>query len=86
MCVVSNIGNQWQRGSGQQWSNVLDTGPTRFEFDALKAEMVALRSLLEAGKNFDTVTKQPDCEDEDKVALIKRLAKAVGVDMSSVFK
>jgi hypothetical protein len=47
--------------------------------------MEELRKLLVAAKDFDVVTGQPDCEVDDKVALIKRLAELVGVDMSDVF-
>lgn len=60
--------------------------PTREEFDALKAELESLKKLLVAAKQYDTETGQPDCEDADKIALFKKLAKMVGVDLESVFK
>lgn len=58
---------------------------TREEFNALKAELEALRKLLEAAKRYDDETGQKDCEDPDKVALFKALAKLCGVDLSAVF-
>lgn len=59
-------------------------GPSPAEFDALKKELEALRELLKAAKRFDEATDQPDCEDADKVALLRKLADALGVDLSEV--
>jgi hypothetical protein len=59
--------------------------PTRAEFDALKAEMEQLKKLLIAAKEYDTATGQADCEVEEKVAILKRFAELVGVDLKDVF-
>lgn len=56
----------------------------REEFDALRREIKELRTLLVAAKRYDSETGQPDCESEDKVALLKRLAALVGVDLDDV--
>jgi hypothetical protein len=93
MCVISFIGDQWRQSPPTAVKPFIDTAsstsiithPTRAEFEALKAEMEALRKLLTAAKIYDAETGQPDCEMEEKVALIKRLAELVGVDMSEVF-
>jgi len=61
------------------------THPTQEEFDALKHEIEELKLLLKAAKRFDEETKQADCELDEKVALIKSVAAAVGVDMNDVF-
>jgi len=37
-------------------------------------------------KVFDAITEQPDCEVDEKVALIKRIAELVGVDLHDVFE
>lgn len=58
---------------------------SRQEFDALKAELEAVKKLLVAAKQYDKETGQPDCEDAEKVRLFKRLAELVGVDLSAVF-
>lgn len=59
--------------------------PTRQEFDALKAELEALKKLLKAAKEFDEKTGQKDCEMDEKVEFIKQVAKFVGVDLNEVF-
>jgi len=59
-------------------------GPTQQEFDALKREVEELKKLLKAAKEFDEATGQRDCEQEEKLALLKRIAKMVGVDISNV--
>ena len=61
-------------------------GISRLEFDQLKAEMAELKKLLLAAQEFDKKTGQPNCEIDEKVAMIKKIAEMVGVDMSEVFK
>jgi hypothetical protein len=97
MCVASAVSNDWiNRNSDWQRmfpigtapaipSHPIWNGPTREEFDALKKEMQELKKLLIAAKQYDEATGQPDCEMEDKVELITKLAKLVGVDMQEVF-
>lgn len=96
MCVVSMIGDDWNRRWPKKWPDIPDTFPeipvriekyiTREEFDALKKEVEELKDLLIAAKKYDENTGQPDCEMEDKIALIKKIAEAVGVNMDDVFK
>jgi hypothetical protein len=58
----------------------------RVEFEMLKNEVQELKKLLEAAKKFDEATGQKDCEMEEKVAFLKKLAEFVGVDLTEVFK
>jgi hypothetical protein len=91
MCIVSVIGDQFRDSlpnrfpNYQHWTTPLPVGPTRQEFDDLKKEMQELKELLKAAKRYDDRTGQTDCEQEDKIALLKRLAELVGVDLSDVF-
>ena len=59
--------------------------PTQEEFDDLKKEMQELKELIKAAKKFDENTNQKDCEMEEKIALIKKVANAVGVNFDDVF-
>lgn len=61
-------------------------GVTQEQFDELKKEMQELKKLVLAAIEYDKKTGEPDCHMDEKVALIKRLAELVGVDMSEVFK
>lgn len=58
--------------------------PTRQEFQALQKEVQELRVLIMAAKKYDEQTAQPNCELEEKITLIKEIAKMVGVDMTGV--
>lgn len=57
----------------------------RAEFDRLKKQVEEMADLLRRAKQYDESTNQPHCEMEDKVALLKHIAKQFGVDMKDVF-
>lgn len=87
MCTVSAVGDVYQRHWTTQFPAITQTIPTvsREEFDALKREVEECKRILTKAKKFDEETGQPDCEMEDKIALIKKVADLVGVDMSEVW-
>ena|ERR1700761_2992645 len=58
---------------------------TREEFEALRKMVEEMRDVLVVAKKYDEETGQPDCEMDDKVAVLKRVAEIVGVDLSKVF-
>ncbi len=99
MCMVSNIGDNWPGTLPQKWPHIfpsepadtgqkiiIQSGVSQADFDALKREVEELKKLLLAAKEFDEKTGQPHCEMDAKVALIKRIAKVVGVDLGDVFE
>lgn len=59
--------------------------PTREEFDRLKKDVEALKELLKAAKIYDEKTNQKDCEMDEKIEFIKKVADAVGVNLEDVF-
>lgn len=97
MCTVSFIGDSWQKTTPQTYPWIYpyvqpDTKVTiapsevsRDEFLKLKREVEELKKLLTAAKEFDAATGQPDCEMDEKVELIKRVAELVGVDLGDLF-
>ena len=99
MCTVSNIGSGWGGTfpGRYPWIQpyvqpvappipVVIPGVSLDEFNRLKKEVEQLRRLLAAAKAFDAATGQPDCEMDEKVALIKRVAEYVGVDLGDVLE
>ena len=87
MCVVSMVGDHYTDRWNQFNTNYsfLDM-ITRAEFDRLKAEVEEMKRALIAAKLIDQVTGQPDCEKPEKVALLKKMAEALGVDLEDVFE
>jgi hypothetical protein len=66
-----------------QWQP-LSSPPTREEFDALKREVEFMKGLLIRAKIYDEETNQRDCETEEKMALVRRIAELVGVDLNDI--
>jgi len=99
MCVVSAIIEDWtQKGPGRYpdiWpapqivlpqSPIVISEVTKAEFEALRKEVLELKELLKAANKFDAATGQPNCEHEEKIALVKRIAEFVGVEIADVIK
>jgi len=59
---------------------------TREEFDRLKAEVEDLKGLLKMAKAYDERNGEPECEVDDKMDLLRRVAKLVGVELDDVIK
>ena len=68
-----------------QQTQPFPSGPSQKVFDDLKKEVQEMHELLRRAKLYDEQTGQPDCEMEDKVALLKKIAEMVGIDLSDVF-
>ncbi|WEM34389.1 hypothetical protein [Xanthomonas phage X1] len=58
---------------------------SRVEFDLLKKEVEIMKDLLERAIKYDKDNNEPHCETESKIAFLKQVAKAVGVDLEEVF-
>ena len=58
---------------------------TREEFEALRKEVLEMKALLIRAKVYDEANNQPNCEMEDKIAILKRVAEMVGVSLEEVF-
>lgn len=96
--MVSNIGDGWKDQFPEKWPQfipqvpsehnkiIIQPGVSQSEFDALRKEVEELKKLLIAAKDFDKATGQPHCEMDEKVKLIKEIAKLVGVDLGGVFE
>lgn len=95
MCVVSMVGDHYQdkwnplnqqTGGQIDWTDVLNPSVKKNEFEALKKEVEEMKKLLERALEYDKKNNEPHCEMEEKVELLKKVAKLVGVDLERVFK
>lgn len=59
---------------------------SRKEFDDLKKEVLEMKELLQKAVEYDKKTNQPHCETEEKIALLKQVAKLFGVELESILK
>jgi hypothetical protein len=58
---------------------------TKEEFAELKRQVEEMKALLIRAKEYDERNNEPNCEIEDKVALLKKVAALVGVSLEDVF-
>jgi hypothetical protein len=97
MCVVSMVGDHF----GDKWEPFKQPipspvgpftvswptpGPTQAEFEALKKEVLDMKELLKRAKIYDEKNNEPNCEIEDKMDFLRKVAALVGVDLDDVFK
>lgn len=86
MCVVSMIGDTWRTGwPTHPLRDPLENGTiTRGEFEALKREVELLKDLLRAARIYDAENGEPDCEVDEKMDMLRKIAEKVGVDLNEV--
>lgn len=92
MCTVSMIGDHYR----DKWAPAAPAYPatpnipliinpvTREEFDALRRDVLEMKALLRRAKAYDEANGEPDCEMDEKLAVLKKVAELVGVDLSDV--
>ena len=99
MCVVSMIGDHYTQRFAQQYpqpSGMGGTGTsnifqipaptiTREEFLELRKDVLEMKELLLRAKKYDEENSQPHCEQEEKIALLRRMAEQVKVSLDEVF-
>lgn len=96
MCVLSFVGDHYQKTWPERYPWIVPNQPepikpmvippsvSREEFNTLKREVEDMKRLLKAAKEIDEMTGQPDCEIEDKVALLRRVAEVFGISLDDV--
>lgn len=53
----------------------------KVDYDALKKEVENMRDLLVKAKLYDEQNNEPDCAKDEKIEVVKAVAKALGVDL-----
>lgn len=70
------------------WGTILPMLPqvSRQEFDELKKEVEKLREDLIKAKKQDEAEGNPDCEMEEKIEFLRKVADFVGVPLEDIFR
>lgn len=63
-----------------------ETEISKQEFDDLKHEIEELKELLRRAKQYDIDNNEPDCEIDEKMDKLKRVAEIVGIDLDEVLQ
>ena len=92
MCVVSMVGdyynNKWNQPKWQGTISNITYTPSQVskeDFDVLKKDVEEMKKLLERALEYDKRNNEPNCEMEEKVAILKKVAELVGVNLEDVF-
>lgn len=100
MCVVSMVGDhfhdKWnplvpktpygpQPLDYQDLSKLLKLPPSKADYDALKKEVEEMKALLKRAIEYDRRNNEPECQIEEKLVLLRAVAKMMGVSLDDVF-
>lgn len=101
MCVVSMVGDHFNdRWKPFEFPKFPNPGPVdpgalpgsqtiiivpKEEFDALKREVEHMKELLKKAKIYDEQTGQKECEQEEKIALLRKMAEHFGISLDEIF-
>lgn len=95
MCTMSMIGDfyrdKWTQaavpmpGISYPYSPPLVAPPvTREEFNALRRDVLEMKELLKRAKEYDERNGEPNCEMDEKMEILRKVAKLVGVSLDDV--
>lgn len=95
MCSVSMVGDHYNDlfkvkpwyPQIPQWPSApqqYEITVSRSEFEELKRQVEEMKALLARAKEYDARNGEPDCEVNEKMDVLRRVAKLVGVDLDDV--
>lgn len=83
--IGDHFNDKWKQPPYQQiFTNIPDV--SRAEFESLKKEVEEMKALLKRAKEYDEKNNEPNCEIEEKMAMLRKFADAVGIDLDDVIK
>lgn len=87
MCTVSMIGDHYRDkwgGGGIGQGFPFGQYATQQDLDALRREVLEMKELLKRAVEYDKTNNQPHCENEQKLAVLRAVAKSLGVSLDDV--
>lgn len=87
------IGDYYKDNFGnRKWYDTVVNSPvvlpqpqiSKEEFDSLKKEVMEMKELLRRAKIYDERNNEPDCEIEDKMEILRKIAALVGINLDDV--
>lgn len=87
MCVVSMIGDHYsEKWTQPPYQNLFNNfgNVTREDFENLVKEVKEMKALLKRAKEYDIKNNEPNCEIEEKIELLKKIAKLVNIDLNDI--
>lgn len=89
MCVVSMIGDHFHDKWNQPYYKEIITNipeVSKKDFDDLKKEVLEMKELLKKAIKYDKDNNEPNCEVEEKLETLKKVAELLGVSLDDVLK
>jgi hypothetical protein len=95
MCSVSMVGDHyndiwkqkpWYEESVGITIRNVPAAISRAEFDHLKRQVEEMKELLKRAKKYDEDNGERDCEVDQKMEILRKIAQMVGINLDDVFK
>ena len=97
--VLDHYNNEWNRRGyiygpttinpfdsleSEGWSKIVEEAKRSQEIEQLKNEVAELKKWVKEAKEYDKRTNQPNCESQEKLQLLKAIAKALNIDITDL--
>lgn len=83
MCTYSMVADHYRDKLQPDWGWLGQLGPQQWvskeDFEALKRDVAEMKKLLERAAEYDRRNNEPECEMEDKIAFLRKVAEFVGI-------
>lgn len=59
---------------------------TQAEIDQFRRDVAEFKILLERAREYDRRNNEPECESDEKLTILKKIAAALDIDLTEVLK
>lgn len=66
--------------------NIDLSGVDKQEIEKLKKEVAEMKELMRKAKIYDEKNNEQNCENDEKMNILRKIAEAVGIDLDEVLK
>lgn len=69
----------------EQYQTIVDNQELKKQVEELRKQIEEMKQFLKEAIEYDKLYKQPNCENELKIAFLKKVAESVGMTLEDIF-